>query len=552
MEKLQKKLIKLSAQLSLLYVEDDDLTRKQYDDIFKLLFKDVKCVVNGEEALKEYKSKQYDLVITDLTMPKMDGITMIGEIVKINPLQKIIVMTAHNSNNSLMDSINFHVDGFLLKPVSMDNLLNLLFKVCENIYYKNININKTISENIDASKAFFIVVIDNFYDITSRFNSSIKKSIYKYVSEYLSNLGIQDAVIMNEHTDVFLCSIDKNKLDRTLKVLQKYSHNYNYVVLERKRIKVYITLSYGVILLKDIPNKTSTNKIIEHIDSLIYEIKQDEDSSSVVKMDINYEEAKKNESLNWLQLTLDALDKNSIIPFYQPIFDINTLNISSYQILARIKNKSDYILPKYFIDLSKKAGILENITKAILELSCKEFSNNKYPFHIDIVDVVWRDENIEDYLNNLCEHYNIKKDRIILDIQNYNSMKVLCEKTTTILNLKKLGYKIALKDFRTNNINIELISLLKPDYIKINKLVLHNSQNDYHLKKAIEFLLDYINTTGIKCILVGVEGQETIDIAKNNGFNFLQGFYIARPSKSLYSKEKLSAISFDIDNGEHR
>ncbi len=543
MLELQKKLLKLTSELSLLYVEDEEITREQYDSIFNLFFKEVKTTVNGEEALKEYKEKQYDLVITDLTMPKMDGITLIGEIVKINPSQKIIVMTAHNTNQALKESINYQVDGFLLKPVSMDKLLQLLYKVCEYISYKKASnkekcINKTIKESINKSESFFIVVIDNFYGILKKFSSDIKEPLYKAVDEYLSNIGLENSTIMNEHKDVFLCSIDKDKFQNTLKVLQQFSPYDNYIVLLKRKLKIYITLSYGIISLDYKRGKTDTNSLMEHINNLIHDIKHDENSSAVVKMDIDYEEAKKNASVNWLNFILGALEKDNIVPFYQPIIDANTLDINSYQILARIKNQNDYILPKYFIDLSRKAGLIEHISKVIIEQSCKMFHDNKHSFHIDIIDMRWRNDTIEGYLNHLTHQYNVDKSRIILDIRDYNSLKANSAKTKTILKLKKLGYKISLKDFGASNINIEILSILKPDYIKINKILIHNAENDPHLKQALEFLIEYINKVGIKSILVGVESQATLERARELGFTYLQGFYIARPCRELFLSDK--------------
>jgi len=544
MQKLQEKLLQLTSQLSLLYVEDEDTTREQYDGIFNLLFKEVKSTVNGEEALKEYRKKQYDLVITDLTMPRMDGITLIGELVKINPLQRIIVMTAHNTNKSLKESINFQVDGFLLKPVSMEKLLHLLYKVCDYIIYKKSsakNVSKSLSESLDESRAFFVVVLDNFHEIIKKFTSNIKDLIYNAVDEYLCNIGLEDSVIMSEHTDVLLCSIDKNKFQNTLKTLQRFQPCDNYIVLVKQKIKIYISLSYGIISLDYKQDKTDSKTLMGHITNLIHEIKQDENSSSVVKMDINYEESQKNASLNWLSFILEALEKENIVPFYQPIFDAQSLEINSYQILARIKNKTDYILPKYFIDLSRKAGLIEYISKVILEQSCKIFSNNDHHFHIDIIDMRWRDDTIEAYLNHITHQYDVDKNRIILDIRDYNSLKASSAKTKTILRLKKQGYQISLKDYGACNINIEILSILRPDYIKINKILIHRADNDPHLKKAVEFLLEYVNKVGIKSILVGVESQTTINKARTLGFTYLQGFYLAKPRENIFLKNELKA-----------
>jgi len=126
---LTEELKELTKNLTVLYVEDEDNTRMQVSQILELFFKNVLVGENGEEALKIYKQNDVDLIMTDLTMPKLNGYQMIKEIKKLDPLQHIIVLTAHNSSENLMQTIDLQLDGFLLKPLKMDKLLELLYKV---------------------------------------------------------------------------------------------------------------------------------------------------------------------------------------------------------------------------------------------------------------------------------------------------------------------------------------------------------------------------------------------------------------------------------------
>ena len=123
------KLIAQAKNLVVLYVEDEDNTRQLTSDILKLFFGKVIIAANGLDALNKYKKKEVDLVMTDLTMPVMCGLDMIKEIKNIKQTQHIIVLTAHNSSENLMETIDLQLDGFLLKPIKMDKVVNLLLKV---------------------------------------------------------------------------------------------------------------------------------------------------------------------------------------------------------------------------------------------------------------------------------------------------------------------------------------------------------------------------------------------------------------------------------------
>lgn len=127
-------LIAQAKNLLVLYVEDEPDTRELTTQILKLFFGKVITATNGLEALNIYKEKEeIDLVMTDLTMPVMDGLEMIKEIKNIKQEQHVIVLTAHNSNENLMETIDLQLDGFLLKPIKMDKMIELLYKVSRTI-----------------------------------------------------------------------------------------------------------------------------------------------------------------------------------------------------------------------------------------------------------------------------------------------------------------------------------------------------------------------------------------------------------------------------------
>ena len=89
-----KELKAISKNISILYVEDDKMMRENVTNYLKLIFDDVKSAEDGEQGLYLYAQQVYDIVITDIQMPRMNGLEMIGEIKKLSPEQEIIITTA--------------------------------------------------------------------------------------------------------------------------------------------------------------------------------------------------------------------------------------------------------------------------------------------------------------------------------------------------------------------------------------------------------------------------------------------------------------------------
>ena len=128
-----KSLKEITSELSLLYVEDDTDLREETEKLFGHLFKRVETANNGQVALDKLLNETFDLVISDINMPVMDGISLSKHIRGKFPEQTIIIISAHNESSYLLELIELGIDKFILKPIDMQKLINTLAVVCSNI-----------------------------------------------------------------------------------------------------------------------------------------------------------------------------------------------------------------------------------------------------------------------------------------------------------------------------------------------------------------------------------------------------------------------------------
>jgi CheY-like chemotaxis protein/anti-sigma regulatory factor (Ser/Thr protein kinase) len=83
-------------------------------------------VHGGEEALARLEARHYDVVLTDILMPNMDGLTLLSRIHATRPAARVVVMTAFNRPDRVAGSLRAHAAGYLAKPFSKDKLLDAL------------------------------------------------------------------------------------------------------------------------------------------------------------------------------------------------------------------------------------------------------------------------------------------------------------------------------------------------------------------------------------------------------------------------------------------
>ena len=133
-------IINKSKNLNVLYVEDNDDVRNQTTKMLSAFFEHIDLAINGSEGFKLFKDKSYDIVITDIKMPEIDGMTLIKMIREINDSIPILILSAHDDKDFLLKSIDFNVEGYILKPYNLNQIAETIQKVLErnvDIFSKN-------------------------------------------------------------------------------------------------------------------------------------------------------------------------------------------------------------------------------------------------------------------------------------------------------------------------------------------------------------------------------------------------------------------------------
>jgi len=131
---LTDELLEFTKTLKVLYVEDNKEAQLAVGELLSLFFNNIITANNGVDGLEKFESNQFDMVISDIKMPRMNGIDMAKSIRKISPNMAIIMVTAHQEAEYLLECIRCSVDGYLLKPIDMKQLEESIYKVVNQIH----------------------------------------------------------------------------------------------------------------------------------------------------------------------------------------------------------------------------------------------------------------------------------------------------------------------------------------------------------------------------------------------------------------------------------
>lgn len=134
-----QEMLQFTKSQTLLYVEDDLSLLETTAELLSNFFPNLQTAINGQDGLNKYKEfheasgNYYDMIITDINMPNLNGVEMSKEILKINSQQCIIITTAHNEVEYLRSAVELGIDGFISKPINNEMLLATIFKASQAV-----------------------------------------------------------------------------------------------------------------------------------------------------------------------------------------------------------------------------------------------------------------------------------------------------------------------------------------------------------------------------------------------------------------------------------
>jgi len=191
------------ANISVLYVEDEKDVREFTAKLLGSLVKKVYSAENGLDGLEQFKENKDDihLIVSDINMPKMDGLEMCAEIKKINKEIPIVITSAHNDPNFLKKAINVGVSTYAMKPIDLYQLVESMIKAIEPIYLKrkledlNISLETRVENEIQKIKS----ILDAQDNIVILSNSKTIKNVNKRFLEFFEVTSIEDFTRMSDN-----------------------------------------------------------------------------------------------------------------------------------------------------------------------------------------------------------------------------------------------------------------------------------------------------------------------------------------------------------------
>ncbi|MDD3467282.1 MAG: EAL domain-containing protein [Campylobacterales bacterium] len=380
----------------------------------------------------------------------------------------------------------------------------------------------SLKDDIDSSENPFVILlnIDSFKEINDLYGYSIGDYVLSELAQKIMHKLPERLKLYKLSADEFAILGNEAGKYRNDAKTEKLIASFAKEAMYYQENKILISLTAGAAFERD--------NILEHADMALKQAKKRR--IPYVVYDKHLEVAKEYESnIKWTGKLRDAIAEDRIVPFYQPIVNLQTGKIERYEALVRMIEPSGAVIaPFFFLGISRKAKLYQAITKAVMKKSFDTFENLKYDIAINIAT--------DDILTPSIREFIVKQLKeldgrcgVLLEIVESDGIDNYAAVADFIREVGTYGAKIAIDDFGTGYSNFEHVLRLDVDCIKIDGGLIKNITSDKNAEIIVETIVTFAKRLSVKTVAEFVHSKEVFDKVKEMGIDYAQGFYISEP-----------------------
>ena len=256
-------------------------------------------------------------------------------------------------------------------------------------------------------------------------------------------------------------------------------------------------------------------------------------------LSLTYKEETQQQLLKDIVLIKRALKAKTVIPYIQPIIDSKNQKAPKYECLMRlIDPESGEVHSIYpYLHTAKSILLYEDLMRIMINKCFNIFQNHDAIFSINLSyeDIV--DHSFHNYLYEKIKAFP-HPEKIIFEILETDSIIDFNIVLSFIVEVRKLGCRIAIDDFGSGYSNIENILKFKPDFIKIDGSLIKDLAYSEEALNIVKNVINIAKDMKAETIAEYVHNKEVYEIVKNLEIDYLQGYYLEKPFPATKLIEK--------------
>jgi len=529
--------ISILKNVTILYAEDEKDLREVTHQILKGFTKKQYVAKDGAEGLELFKKyeNEIDLIITDVNMPILNGLEMIKKIKQINFNIPIIVATAFSNKEYLLDAIDIGVDKYVLKPIDIAKLLqvmsqSLLYHELKDLYIDkltNLPNRNRLKRDLNSQDIDLMALldIDDFSTVNDLFGEKngdiILCELASIMKRYFDN---QQFEIYRMESDKFAIVVkDVNKdVDEFYELCKKFADKVENDSLYIDEYEIDINITIGIAQGNGAQAFKYSQRVINYAREKLERILIYNESFNIQQ---SFEK-----NIKWVKYIKNGFKDNLFQAYFQAIVDTKTKEIFKYEALIRyITKEGEEIAPINFLNIAKKTKLYPNIIQIVLNDAFKLIKNKNKRVSVNISYDDISNLTTTSYIYNFLEENKEYTHLLEFEILESEEIKDFNDVSSFITNVKKFDCVVGVDDFGAGYSNFNLLTLLDIDFVKIDGSLIEKINSSKDLEIIVSTIANFSKEFKVKTVAEYVSNEDIFNKIKELKVDYCQGYYFDKP-----------------------
>ncbi len=543
----------------ILIADDDRSMRVALQNVLATDGYEIESVADGIEAVKRCEQDMPGLILLDAMMPNLNGFDACKKIRMLRGGKHvpILIVTALEDDSSIEEAFDSGATDFISKPVHfavMRQRVSRLLKasraevhVRELAYNDSLTglpnrtmfidqMNKLIKKVRPQAHmlAVLFLDLDRFKYVNDSLGHSVGDMLLKQVAERILSCVRSADTVARLGGDEFTLALDGIE-DKSVvaniadKICRRVGEPYSFAGKE-----IYVSASIGISLHPD--DGTNIGELMKRADTAMFKAKERGGSF------LFYEPEMEAVVTNKVEIEQDlrhSLDREELDVFYQPKLNLQTSKVEGLEALVRWNHpEKGQVGPNDFIPLAEETGLISEVGLWVLISSCVQMQSwidkgyDPMPVSVNLSGRQLENGDIAAQVAHVLAESGLKPEYLELEITESIIMKRPEEVISILHQLKAMGVKLSIDDFGTGYSSLNYLRKFPIDLLKIDKAFIRDVATNKEDRLIVKGIIALAKSLNLEVLAEGVETIEQQTFLRDEGCDYIQGYYIGKPMKS--------------------